>query len=299
MLTKIYLQYHTAMAALSVIIPTHKRADALEKCLQHLEAQTIAEALDIVVVKDVQNDKEFERIANSSWQIPIDFATVSPCQQGVARNIAVQKVQSSTCLLIGDDIFLKPEACETHLAVHESGLATREPLCVLGLTRWDPAIEITPVMVWLMKSGWQFGYPKIDAYVGKTLPESMQHLFTYTSNLSLPTEVLKETPFRDDVHLYGWEDIEWGMRLRDRGVRLYYEPFAEGLHHHSISLEDSLRRMETIGVSAVRIKKLVPEFDRLPRGWKRIAYEIFARFPTMAGRHRKAFLKGIRKGYNV
>ncbi|MDP7069423.1 MAG: hypothetical protein QF815_02750, partial [Candidatus Peribacteraceae bacterium] len=88
---------------------------------------------------------------------------------------------------------------------------------------------------------------------------------------------------------------EWGMRLRGAGVRVYYEPNAKAFHHHVMTMEDSLRRMEAIGESAVFIKKIAPDFDRLPHGWKRIAYEVFAKFPTMAGKHRAAFLKGIAK----
>jgi hypothetical protein len=51
--------------------------------------------------------------------------------------------------------------------------------------------------------------------------------------------------------------------------------------------------METLGRSAVEIKKIVPGFDRVPTGWKLLAYRIAALFPTMAGRHRRAFLTGV------
>ena len=132
-------------------------------------------------------------------------------------------------------------------------------------------------------------------YTGQFLPTQIQHQFSYTANISLPIKVAKRTPFREDITLYGWEDVEWGMRLRDAGVRVYFEPQAVGLHHHVMTLEDSLRRMETIGKSAVLLRREVPTFDRVPQGWKMIAYQILSRFPTMAGKHRKAFLRGINK----
>ena len=279
------------MPKLSVIVPTHNRAEILEKTLRHLEAQTIAYEIEAIVINDVPNDKEFERVAKSDWRMEIYFETIKPCHQGVARNVGVQKAQASTALLIGDDIFLAKDACALHESIHRN---TGTPIAVLGSTTWDPALEVTPVMEWLMISGWQFGYPKIDAYAGNLLPTNIQHQFTYTSHLSVPTEVAKRTPFREDVTLYGWEDVEWGMRLRTGGVRVYYEPNARGLHHHIITIEDSLRRMETIGKSAVLLGKHVPEFDRVPRGWKRLAYEILAKLPTMAGKHRAAFLRGMR-----
>ena len=194
-------------------------------------------------------------------------------------------------LFIGDDIFLDAEACAKHIQAHEHAST---PIAVLGFIQWDPKIEITDVMIWLVQSGWQFGYPKIKKYAGGFLPKHSQHLYSYTANISLPTEVAARTPFRKDVRLYGWEDIEWGMRLCKNGVRVYFESKSVGYHHHTITMEDSLKRMNTIGESAVTLAKIVPNFDRLPRGWKKIAYHVFACFPTMAGKHRKAFLRGIK-----
>ncbi len=280
------------MRALSVIIPTHKRADILKKCLQHLENQTIADQIEAIVIHDGQDDKTDELFAKSTWQIPVYYESIPKSQQGVARNIGVQKAQSSTCLFIGDDIFLKPDACALHESIHRN---LRTPCAVLGNTAWDPEIDITPVMIWLMESGWQFGYPKIHQYAGDFLPKEIQHLFAYTSHISVSKEAAERTPFLEEVSLYGWEDIEWGMRLRENGVRLYYEPEAVAYHHHVITMEDSLRRIETIGESAVHIKKIAPDFDRLPHGFKKLAYIVLSQMPTMSGKHRKAFLKGIAK----
>lgn len=286
------------MPSLSIIIPTHNRAEILEKCLQHLEKQTVANAIEVIVINDVQDEKFAALTAKTNWQIPIYFETIPPCQQGVARNIGVQKARASTVLFLGDDIFLEPTACAYHIARQSppnyQPLTTSYHTATLGFTTWDTELEITPVMQWLEKSGWQFGYPKIAQYAGMLLPKTIQHLFTYTSHISLPKDIALRTPFREDISLYGWEDIEWGMRLRNNGVCMYYEPSAKGLHHHSMTMHDSLMRMETIGKSAVLLSKTVPDFDRVPHGWKLLFYKIFSMFPTMAGRHRKAFLQGCR-----
>src|SRR5205823_1924992 len=104
-------------------------------------------------------------------------------------------------------------------------------------------LKMNRVMRWLEKYGWQFGYPKSESYAHDFLPTDIQHRFTYTSHISLPTETAKRYPFLEDVSLYGWEDIEWGMRLRDAGIRLFYEPDARAFHHHPMTLEQSLKRM--------------------------------------------------------
>lgn len=276
---------------LSIIIPTHKRAETLEVCLAHLAKQTIANDLEVIVIDDAEDDASQKTCAKTAQTMNIRYERIAPCQQGTARNRGVEFAASPVCLFIGDDILLNEDCCSLHEQIHRH---LSRPTAVLGSTGWDPSTEITPVMEWLMKSGWQFGYPKIEQYAGDFLPKEIQHLFSYTSNLSVPTEAAKRIPFLENVSLYGWEDIEWGGRLRNAGIPVYFEPNARALHRHRITMEDSLKRMETLGESVVRVHEIVPDFDRLPHGWKKFAYEILSRLPTMSGKHRAAFLRGIR-----
>ena len=323
---------------LSVIIPTHKRAAILARCLKHLEQQTIAKDLEVIVVSDGHDPETvnlFSKTRNSKLETR-NFLEIPKSQQGIARNRGVAIATAPLVLFIGDDILLNPEACEKHVTSHESRvtshpfdklrasgsrenkkttnyslptthLSTNSPLrtagteaccstAVLGFTTWDPSLSITPVMRWLEQTGWQFGYPMLEPYRHAFVPENMQHQFTYTSHISLPTVIAKRTPFREDVTLYGWEDIEWGLRLRKAGVKLFYEPDAKAFHHHALNLEQSLHRMEELGKSAVFLTQIAPELDRLPHGWKKRAYRILVLLPTMRGKHAKAFVKGIHQG---
>lgn len=318
---------------LSLIIPTHKRPEILRECLRRIERQTIVDQLEVIVVSDGQDEETsrvFETMAKGEWQranenrnsqfptsplglrgagairnSSLRFLEIPPCHQGVARNRGVQAATADLCLFLGDDIFLEPDACEKHLEARascEGQVAKGLPLAIrnsqfaiLGFTTWDPTLEITEMMRWLETSGWQFGYPMIEKFSHQFLPSNIQHLFTYTSHISLPTAVAKQFPFREDVTLYGWEDIEWGLRLAKAGIRLFYEPDAKAFHHHPMTLEDSLKRMETLGRSAVEIEKIVPELNVVPKGWKKIAYALASKFPTMRGRHARAFLRGTER----
>ena len=222
--------------------------------------------------------------------LALTYFSIEKSQQGVARNRGVEKATAPITLFIGDDIFLAKDACEKHLDAHKF---LNSSSAVLGHTTWDPACGITPVMTWLERSGWQFGYPMIEQYARKAIPKNIQHRFTYTSHISLPTAIAKQFPFREDVSLYGWEDILWGTKLRDTEVQLIYEPDAKALHHHHIELAESLKRMETIGKSLQKMREIDPTFDRIPKGWKLWAHQIMALLPTMRGQHERAFLRGI------
>jgi GT2 family glycosyltransferase len=281
---------------LSVVIPTHRRPDMLKKCLEHLGAQTTRDQIEAIVVDD-DPTPETRALADRAWGVDVVHLEVPPCHQGVARNRGIDAARADTCLIIGDDIFLSPDACDEHLLAHAAlQYAGEQDVAVLGHTAWDPSLRQTRVMRWLDKTGWQFGYPKIAQHAEDFIPERIQHRFTYTSHLSLPTDIARRLRFREDVRLYGWEDVEWGVRLAENGVRLFYLPTAKAVHHHPIDMRSSLARMETLGESLVTLSRLNPRLDRLPKGWKRRAYEALSFVPSMRGRHARAFLRGIKQG---
>ena len=275
--------------SLSVVIPTHRRPAILSACLEHLERQTVADRIEAIVVSDGHDPATVEAVTKRTWKIPVTFREIPKAQQGAARNAGTKEATGKTVLFLGDDHLLAPGACEAHLAAHEGHAS----LAVLGFTEWDPSVGITPVMEWLDKTGWQFGYAFLAPYAGQRVPEDMQHRFTYAGNLSVAADVARAVPFPEGVAEYGWEDVMFGMELKKRGIGLFYEPGARALHRHRIELEDSLKRMRAIGRTAELFARRNPAFDRRPRGWKLWKYRILSLLPTIRGKHAKALLEGL------
>lgn len=278
-----------AAPALSVVIPTHRRPAILSACLEHLERQTIADKIEVIVVSDGHDPATIEAVNGKTWKVPVRFFEIPKSQQGAARNAGVREAEGDLVLFLGDDILLAPGACEAHLAAH----AAHQAIAVLGRIDWDSAVGITPVMRWLEKTGWQFAFDALEPYAHQRVPEDAQHRYTYASNLSLPTDLARAVPFPEGLTEYGWEDIVFGTELRARGVGLFYAPSAKAAHYHRITLEDSLKRMRAIGRTAAVMAVRDPSFDRLPKGWKLLAYRILALLPTMRGKHAKALLQGM------
>jgi glycosyltransferase involved in cell wall biosynthesis len=276
--------------ALSVVIPTHKRAAILHECLRHIEKQTIRDKLEVIIVSDGDDQETNDLFLQEKFSFSHTFFSIPKSQQGIARNRGVACARGSVCLFIGDDMFLEERACEAHLRVHEESYG--RPRLVLGYTSWDPAVGITSVMQWLDRTGWQFGYEFLKEYEHQEIPRDAQHRFTYASNISLPTMLAKRFPFTE-TSLYGWEDVEWGWRLAKAQVPLFYEPDAKALHHHRVTLEDSLKRMETLGRSAKYFDKMNPDLHLVPKGFKALIYRLLSFLPTTKGKHAKALLQGI------
>lgn len=308
---------------LSVIIPTYKRTDILRQCLECIGKQTLLrasstpstrcsaprsgsaqhdrEVFEVIVVSDGPDEKTTEMIASLSWPFEIQHFAIPKSQQGVARNRGVEKARGKISLLMSDDIFLSEDTCEKHFRRHEMrDMRHESPIAVLGFTTWDPTLKITPLMRWMEESGVQFGYPEISPYAHNFLPEKTQHFFTYASHISLPTRTLWQHPFREDVSLYGWEDVEWGRRLRESGVKLFYEPDARGYHHHAFTDAQVWERSRKLGQSAVILQRILTlegdtELALVPRGFKKILYRGISMLPTYRGKHWRAFLEGMRE----
>lgn len=297
--------YNKAVKSLSVIIPTHKRADLLKICLERLERQTIKDDMEVIVVSDGHDDATATLMKEWKGTVPVRFEEIPKSQQGVARNKALEMATAPTVLFISDDIFLTPTACEEHLKAH----AKAPDSAVLGYTMWDPDMEITTVMRWLDASsrrfhatplrqlegaGWQCDYPALAPHKNDFIPKEFQSRFTYTNHISIPTEIARSHLFRTDITLYGWEDILWGAELANDHVKIFYAPDAIAHHRHVIRMEDSLKRMQTLGTSLVQVSAMDASLNRMPAPWKLFGYRVLGLLPTMRGAHARAFLRGIK-----
>src|SRR3990167_3141337 len=125
-------------AKLSIIIPTHERAEILARCLHHLATQTIAKDLEVIVVSDGHDDATAKLCQTNNFQFSIfnfQFLEIPKSQQGIARNRGVALTTAPRVLFIGDDIFLESHACEIHLQAHQSQIANcKSQIAVLGYT---------------------------------------------------------------------------------------------------------------------------------------------------------------------
>jgi len=277
---------------LSVIIPTHNRAEILKTTLQRVMAQTDID-FEVIVVDDGSTD-ETEQIVrnfqfpisndqlNSKFQIPrpndavgqanskntiqpiIQYLKQPASHQGVARNRGVEVATGEIILFIGDDIFVEPGFLKAHLDFHTQH--PEEGVVCLGYTTWDPILPINDYMRFLESSGWQFGYSLLKPGV---VDHAEPYKFFYTSNISLKRSFFNKEKFDENFKVYGWEDIELGYRLwKSHGMKLYYEPLAKAFHHHLLTEEDLPKKMRAVGQSGAHFEKLHPEVSVVPRGIK-------------------------------
>jgi glycosyltransferase involved in cell wall biosynthesis len=273
------------MIELSVIIPTHNRAEILEKCLQHLHnSQFPKNKFEIIIIDDASTDNTQQVVEKAKETNPnINYFKQKKAGQGVARNFGVTQAKGNVCVLIGDDMFVHKRFLEEHFRIHK--LNPNENYACLGLILWDPDIKISSFMKWLTQDnlflgrfgGHQFAYNKLEN------KKFADYNFFYTSNLSIKTELLKKHSFDPWFDSYGWEDIELGYRLHKKeDLKIIYNPEAITYHHHQISYDSFKDRMISIGKGAIKFQSKHQELNVVPKGFKILAFKLISNPITIA-----------------
>src|SRR4051812_19039811 len=198
--------YADSMPAVSVVIPTFERLDVLPEVLRALAAQEGAPPFEVVVVDDGSGDGTRELLAG--YRGPLALTALLEDHQGpaAARNAGVRAAHGELVAFLGDDTVPAPGWLAAHVAAHASR-AVRAPLAVIGYTAWHPSMRTTPFLRYINEHGLQFGYALIDD------PERVPFNFFYTSNVSLPRELLLAEPFDLGFPHAAWEDVELSYRL--------------------------------------------------------------------------------------
>lgn len=260
--------------SVTVLITTYKRWPILVRTLEALKRQTWSD-FEVVLVDDGSNDGTWQNLQD--WKrdhasgLQLQIFTQTNTGQGIARNQGLQHAHGDLVLFIGDDTVPEPDFIEQHVSKHhEVGM----PCAIVGYTQWDREhMRVTPLLEYVNEGGHQFGYRYMRD--GNDVP----YTCFYTSNVSLPREILGAQPFDPNFQTYGWEDIDLGLRLSRRGLRIIYNAHARVHHCHPMVLRDFYRRQIKVGAAIGTMYALHPDLihdplmppaDR-PKLWKRMA----------------------------
>jgi hypothetical protein len=154
-------------------------------------------------------------------------------------------------MFLGDDTIPDADLMARHLAVHR-----RHPeieVGVLGAVAWHPEVASGRLQRWLDWSGTQFDYHTIavdEAGWGRL----------YTSNVSLKRALFEKVGGFDEEFVFGYEDIDLGLRLHHVGLRLLYEPQARVAHVHRYDWPAIERRFRLVGGGEYLMVRKHPDF---------------------------------------
>lgn len=237
----------------SVVIPTHDRLEVLAEVLSALARQQGAPPFEVVVVDDGSADGTAEWLRRCDVGLRLRVLTQENRGPAAARNAGVAVAAGRWVAFLGDDTVPAEGWLAAHRAAHRRH-GDDPHLAVIGYTGWHPRMRLTAFLRYINEYGLQFGYALIRD------PEDVAFNFFYTSNLSLPRDLLLAEPFDLRFPYAAWEDIEVAYRLKQtKGLHMIYEPAATVAHYHPTDLARFAARQERAGFCAVVFYRLHPE----------------------------------------
>lgn len=269
---------------ISVVVPTYRRPQLVDRCLTSLAKQD-SSRFEVIVVDDGSGDATAAVL--EEWVVRFSELRVftQPENRGpaAARNRGIQEARASRILFLDDDIVAPEDLVTRHLEAHaaiEDG-----DVGVLGRVDWEPGLRVTPFMRWLDRSGLQFAY---ETWL-QPGPVHPPYGAFYTCNLSMSRDLLVAAGGFDQRFPYpAYEDIEIAYRLTDRGFRLVYVPEALAFHSRSIDLATFRERMRKVAESAEILSTVQRDFpiDHRPaqQGWVRRRQRLLLQVAAPAAR---------------
>ncbi|SRR5258708_3185390 len=251
--------------SVSVVMPTHNRADLLEKVVRKTHEYATGFKIEWVIVDDGSSDHTPVVLAKLQLEIPsLRYVSVENRGPGQARNLGASMARNEVILFMGDDImptdedFLRSHA-ELHASFQSKGVA------VLGKALWPGTnqLNVNAVMRHIQgHGGEQFGYADLMAY------RFYDWRFFYTCNISLRRDAVddwQKDGFSDKFSTYGFEDIEFAYRLSKRsgGFEIFYCPTSAGYHLHHYQVGAFIRRQTFAGAMAHVFLTMHPELGSL------------------------------------
>ena len=205
----------------SIVIPTYNRLPILEKCLRALEAQELAASTtitdyEIVLVDDGSTDETLDWLTAHKQEFPhVRAFEQNHAGPAAARNLGVEKALGDTIIFIDSDLVVLKNFLQAHA---DSLLQGKEKLNSDRLFTYGAVINTC-----------NFDNPTSEPYKITDFSAA----FFATGNVAIPKHWLEKAGLFDtQFQLYGWEDLELGVRLKNLGLKLIKCPQAVGYHWH-------------------------------------------------------------------
>ncbi|PZR57876.1 MAG: hypothetical protein DLM50_04910 [Candidatus Meridianibacter frigidus] len=223
---------------------TFNRARLLERVLQGcFEQNAEPGSYEVVLVNDGSTDETLAVIERARRLATCPFTVINQANSGLAkgRNAGIAAARGERIILIDDDVLPTPPLVAEHLRSHATFPADVIRGAVINTRDFD---DLPPAIYSLRN------------YSGN---------FFWTSNVSAPLRTLRDVGgFNEDFSEYGWEDIDVGLRLRERGLRSRLNPRAVAFHYKPAprisDVAGMIRQARAQARTAVQLAELHPNW---------------------------------------
>jgi GT2 family glycosyltransferase len=177
----------------SVVIATRDRCRALKRALESLAQQDNTPPYEVVVVDNGSTDATRDAVERAASTSVVRYCYEPQANRGAARNRGVAQATGTYILFCDDDVRVPRNWIAAHLAGHAG----------------DDDVVNGPILN--VREAFDEPKPTFANY---------SRAFLCTCNVSLRKSSFDRCGgFDERFDLYGWEDTELGVRLREGGAR--------------------------------------------------------------------------------
>jgi glycosyltransferase involved in cell wall biosynthesis len=242
---------------LTLVMPCYNRARDLQRVLEAYDRQETDAPFEILAVDDASTDDTYQVLCNyhpQRYSLRVERMEKNS-GQGRARNQVIPYVNTPLVMFVGDDMLPQPGLVQGHLDLHNQN--PQENLAFLGKVEWPDDVPCNTLMRHIDGVGaQQFGY----YYMRPGQEYDFRHF--YTCNVSVKTPFFKSLGswFDPDFYLYGYEDVEVGYRLAQKGMRIIYQNGIVVQHYHYYNVWGFAQRQRNSGMM---VNVLIRKHSRL------------------------------------
>ena len=226
----------------SVIIPTHNRADALELTLQHLAKQDFDAAWEVIVVNNNCTDNTDEIVKNQKFPVSLKLIHEEKPGPAATRNAGAKAAKGEAIVFIDNDILVSPDFVRKHFETLQANPKT-----------WFVGRVINPAN--LRETA--FGRYRDDLhesyFQGLPTEDFVDYPGATGQNWAMRREeFFVADTFDESYSIASCEDAELALRARKQGFRTMFNPQSVVVHNDwAIDLDTFCRRQELYSISTV------------------------------------------------
>jgi glycosyltransferase involved in cell wall biosynthesis len=233
----------------SIIIPTRDRLDLIKRCVESIQTRTDYSRFEIIIIDNGSVEPEtleFFREAEDDNTVRV-IADDGPFNYSRLNNEAAGLARGEILIFLNNDTEIDDPGWLTEMVSH----AARPEVGAVGARLWFPDGTLQHGGVVLGLGGVAgHAFPRIPkghpGYFNRAMLQQNCSAVTGAC-MAVRREVFQELRGFDEVNLgVTFNDIDFCLRLTERGYRIVFTPYANLIHHESASRGHQRRPEEQI-----------------------------------------------------
>src|SRR5687767_11771038 len=260
---------------ISVVIPSIGR-ETLFRVLSGLEKQTISVGYEVIVILDGTYPDAQKKLGQSSHSFPVRVFSQHRSGAASARNFGAQQATGSLLVFLDDDIQPDNDLLRIHHDHHSAAPGT----LAFGHVLVDQKSHNSFLKHHIIRSHQLF----FDSC--KNGNNDGPYSFC-SANFSMPRKLFLDSGGFDTAFRgYGWEEADYGIRLKEAGVPIAYLPAAIGKEFYIKRPSDTYKNAREKGRNEIEFIRKHPQYRRFSELRKAFCGKLFVRiFVRLAWNH--------------